>query len=112
MLSAFVVMIPDMNEAAKQGRNVFFWAMDQRVPAGLKEGLYIAVFISQLLCGLATVTSASRMLFAFSRDGGLPFSRTLAGVSPKYRTPVAALWAGATAAWARTEGGRVGQEWV
>lgn len=99
MLSAFVVMIPDMDEAAKQGWNVFFWAMDQRVPAGLKEGLYIAVFISQLLCGLATVTSASRMIFAFSRDGGLPFSKALARVSPKYRTPVAAIWAGAIAAW-------------
>ena len=31
------------------------------------------IFIAQFLCGLATVTSASRMIFAFSRDGGLPF---------------------------------------
>ncbi|MEO6300952.1 MAG: amino acid permease, partial [Paracoccaceae bacterium] len=47
----------------------------------------------QLLCGLATVTSASRMLFAFSRDGGMPIGSTaLASVSPKYRTPVTAIW--------------------
>ena len=98
MLCAFVLMIPDMDEAAKQGWNVFFWAMDQRVPAGVKETLYVAIFISQLLCGLATVTSASRMIFAFSRDGGLPFSKTLAKVSPKLRTPVAAIWTGATLA--------------
>ena len=50
------------------------------------------VFIAQLLCGLATVTSASRMIFAFSRDGGLPGSAALAKVSPTYRTPVAAIW--------------------
>ncbi|MGV8998381.1 MAG: amino acid permease [Parvibaculaceae bacterium] len=99
MLCSFVLMIPDMNEAAKQGWNVFFWAMDANVPSGIKEALYIAIFISQLLCGLATVTSASRMIFAFSRDGGLPFSKTLAKVSAKYRTPVAAIWAGATLAW-------------
>src|SRR6185437_7126473 len=92
MLSAFVLMIPDMNEAAKQGWNVFFWAMDQRVPGGIKEALFIAIFVSQLLCGLATVTSASRMIFAFARDGGLPFSKTLATVSVKYRTPVASIW--------------------
>ncbi|HEX7775465.1 MAG TPA: amino acid permease [Parvibaculum sp.] len=99
MLCAFVLMIPDMDEAAKQGWNVFFWAMDARVPAGLKEVLYVAIFISQLLCGLATVTSASRMIFAFSRDGGLPFSKALAKVSPKRRTPVVAIWTAATLAW-------------
>ncbi|HVZ04991.1 amino acid permease [Hyphomicrobium sp.] len=99
MLSAFVLMIPNMDEAAKQGWNVFFWAMDQRVPGGIKEALYIAIFISQLLCGLATVTSASRMIFAFARDGGLPASKALSRVSPKYRTPVTAIWTGAIAAW-------------
>ncbi len=99
MLCSFVMMIPDMDEAAKQGWNVFFWAMDARVPAGIKEVLYVAIFISQLLCGLATVTSASRMIFAFSRDGGLPFSKLLAKVSPKRRTPVVAIWTGATLAF-------------
>jgi amino acid transporter len=99
MLCSFVLMLPNMDDAAKQGWNVFFWAMDARVPGGLKEALYFAIFISQLLCGLATVTSASRMIFAFSRDGGLPFSKALARVSLKYRTPVAAIWTGATLAW-------------
>ncbi len=56
--------------------------------------LYLAIFVSQWLCGLATVTSVSRMIFAFSRDGGLPASKALAKVSPKYRTPVAAIWTG------------------
>ena len=92
MLCAFVLMIPDMGEAAKQGWNVFFWAMDTNVNPVVKEILYIAIFVCQLLCGLATVTSASRMIFAFSRDGGLPASKALATVSVKYRTPIAAIW--------------------
>jgi amino acid transporter len=55
--------------------------------------LYLGILIAQLLCGLATVTSASRMLFAFSRDGGMPVgSKALATVSAKYRTPVNAIW--------------------
>ncbi len=98
MLCSFVLMIPDMGQAALQGWNVFFWAMDAQVGYGIKETLYIAIFISQFLCGLATVTSVSRMIFAFSRDGGLPFSKALAKVSPKYLTPVAAIWTGATLA--------------
>jgi len=51
-------------------------------------------FPAQVLCGLATVTSLSRMMYAFSRDGGLPFSRSLARVSPRHRTPNASIWAG------------------
>ena len=93
MLCAFVLMLPSMDEAAKQGWNVFFWGMDAQVNPTVKLLLYIAIFISQWLCGLATVTSASRMLFAFSRDGGIPgASKMLATVSPQYRTPVASIW--------------------
>ncbi|MGD9914093.1 MAG: amino acid permease [Rhizobiaceae bacterium] len=93
-LASFVLMIPDMDEAAKQGWNVFFWAFDQQVNPTLKYIIYIVVFVAQLLCGLATVTSVSRMIFAFSRDGGLPASGALAKVSPRFRTPVAAIWTG------------------
>ena len=94
MLCAFVLMIPNMADAAKQGWNVFFWAMDTQMPVLLKDVLYVAIFLSQFLCGLATVTSVSRMIFAFSRDGGLPASRALAKVNQRFRTPVAAIWTG------------------
>ena len=94
-LAAFLLMIPDMDEAARQGWNVFFWAMGQRVPAPVREILYALIFLSQALCGLATVTSTSRMIYAFSRDGGLPASGLMARVSPRHRTPNAAIWTGA-----------------
>ena len=68
---------------------------DATVKPGIKEFVYLVVFLAQLLCGLATVTSASRMIFAFARDGGLPGSKALSKVSPKYRTPVAAIWTAA-----------------
>ena len=94
MLCAFVLMLPNMDDAAKQGWNVFFWAMDSQVNPIVKDILYLAILVSQWLCGLATVTSVSRMIFAFSRDGGLPASKALSKVSPQYRTPVAAIWTG------------------
>lgn len=93
MICAIILAIPDMDAAAAQGWGVFFGTMDAILPAGLKMTLYFFILITQLLCGLATVTSASRMLFAFSRDDGVPgFSKPLATVSPKYRTPVNAIW--------------------
>lgn len=98
MLCSFVLMLPSMDAAAAQGWNVFFWAMGEQVNPVVKNILYFLIFISQFLCGLATVTSVSRMIFAFARDKGLPGSSLLSKVSPQYRTPVAAIWTGATLA--------------
>ncbi len=93
MICAITLAIPDMAVAAGQGWGMFFATMDAIMPKGLTTVLYLGILIAQLLCGLATVTSASRMLFAFSRDDGVPgVSRMLASVSPKYRTPVNAIW--------------------
>jgi amino acid transporter len=48
--------------------------------AGFKAVLLICT-VGQLFCGLACLTSASRMCFAFSRDRGMPGSRHLAKVN-------------------------------
>ncbi len=96
MLCAIVLAIPDLAAGAKQGWAVFFETMNAVLPSWLKTLLYLAILVAQFLCGLATVTSASRMLFAFSRDGGMPAgSNALATVSPRYRTPVNAIWTAA-----------------
>src|SRR5258706_2447622 len=87
-------MISNMDDAAREGWNVFFWAIDQQVPGMLRAVTYAVIFLAQVLCGLATVTSLSPMMFSFSRDGGLPFSRALARVSPRHRSPNASIWAG------------------
>lgn len=50
-------------------------------------------------CGLASVTSNSRMLFAFARDGGTPGARHLAKVSAKYSSPHVAVWISAVGAF-------------
>ena len=93
MICAITLAIPDMATAAGQGWGMFYATMDAILPSGIKNVMYLGILIAQLLCGLATVTSASRMLFAFSRDDGMPVgSKALASVSPKYRTPVNAIW--------------------
>ena len=98
MLCAFVIAIPDMDKAAASGGGVFFGTMDAVLPAGLKAVLYWAITASQFLCGLATVTSASRMVFAFARDGGLPASNALKTVHATLKSPVAAIWTACTIA--------------
>lgn len=48
--------------------------------------------IAQFFCGMACVTSSSRMSFAFSRDNALPGSRLWAQVNPKTGTPTNSIW--------------------
>ena len=42
------------------------------------------------------------MMYAFARDGGLPGSRALKRVSPRWKTPVAAIWTTVALAFAST----------
>jgi amino acid transporter len=54
--------------------------------------LLLVVIVAQLFCANAGLASASRMVFAFSRDGALPFSKTWRRLSPRTKTPVPAVW--------------------
>jgi amino acid transporter len=92
MVIAFVLAIPDMATAAAQGTGSFFGMMDAVLPKGLRIALYVGISLAQYLCGLATVTSSSRMTYAFARDGGLPFSARLKSISPVHRTPAVSIW--------------------
>ncbi|MGW0332265.1 amino acid permease [Streptomyces sp. NPDC003011] len=56
------------------------------------KALLLVVIVAQLFCANAGLASASRMVFAFSRDGALPFSSTWRRLSARTKTPVAAVW--------------------
>lgn len=101
MICSFVLAMPDTTEGAKQGGSVIFWTINgSAMPAVLKDVLYIGIVAANYLCALAGLTSFSRMLFAFARDGGLP--KALAKVSPRFRTPTMAVWVGAVLAFVST----------
>jgi amino acid transporter len=61
--------------------------------------LSAAIAIAMAFCGLSSVASAGRMLFAFSRDDGLPGATWLKKVSHRYRTPANSLIAMVVVSW-------------
>jgi amino acid transporter len=61
--------------------------------------LSAGIAIAMAFCGLSSVASAGRMLFAFSRDDGLPGSGWLKKVSHRYRTPANSLTAIVIVSW-------------
>ena len=94
LILAMIMAMPDVKAAAATGwssfNNLFIAVI---LPSFIGKILLVGVLVSNFLCALAAVTSTSRMVYAFARDDGLPFSGLLKSVSPKYRTPVAAIWA-------------------
>ncbi|MFC7219616.1 amino acid permease [Streptomyces polyrhachis] len=66
--------------------------------ASTGKAMLLVIIGAQLFCGMASVTANSRMIYAFSRDGALPFSRLWRQVSPRTRTPVNAVWLAALGA--------------
>jgi amino acid transporter len=65
----------------------------------LGDVLAAGIAIAMAFCGLSSVASAGRMLFAFSRDDGVPGSGWLKKVSHRYRTPANALIAIVVISW-------------
>ncbi len=67
------------------------YILQENLPAGLAGIFGGAIAIAMSFCGLSSIASAGRMLYAFARDDGMPGSGWLKKVSHKYRTPANAL---------------------
>ncbi|KAF9962406.1 hypothetical protein BGZ72_006228 [Mortierella alpina] len=62
--------------------------------AGKKGGsvLIFLIVFAGFLCGIATVAANSRMLYAFARDGGLPFSPFWTVLNKRTQMPLRLVW--------------------
>lgn len=93
LAGALVLSIQNPAQAAGAGANISYNILGGlAVPAPYKDALLIAIVLANFLCALAGVTSTSRMIYAFSRDGGLPGHQYLKQVDHRHRSPVAAIW--------------------
>ena len=103
-VAAYVLVMPSVEEAATTGWGAagaatgafsYMWNASL-MPQWLKVFLAVGLVAVNYMCALAGMTSCSRMMYAFSRDDGIPgFSKTLAQVSTQYRTPTYAIWTSA-----------------
>jgi amino acid transporter len=93
LLMAVTWCIPrgDVAAACKDAYPVLFIAYEN-LPSSLGHVIAIVIGGAMWLCGCASITSMSRMWYAFARDDGMPGSRFLKRVSTHYRIPVVATW--------------------
>jgi amino acid transporter len=98
-VAAYVLTMPSIEEGGAAGWGSFFYMWGaSRMPSWLSIFLAAGMVVSNYLCALAGLTSTSRMMYAFARDGGLPASGALSHVSTTYRTPTYAIWTSAALA--------------
>ena len=90
VLMAFTFNIPDIAATAADPYPVLYIAY-QGLTTFLANVVAVIVFGGMWLCGLSSITSMSRMWFAFGRDGGMPFSHLFYEIHPTLRTPVKSI---------------------
>jgi urea carboxylase system permease len=64
------------------------YVLTSRLGTTVGKIFLVDVTVAICVCTLAIQTAASRMIFSMSRDGALPFSRSLAKVNPVTGTPI------------------------
>jgi amino acid transporter len=97
MLLAVTLSIGSL-DAALGADNPFIFVLRSALGPVVGNLLVGIAMVAMWFCGLSSVTSNSRMLYAFARDGGLPASKQLAKVSPRYKSPAKAIWVSAAMA--------------
>ncbi|KJA24697.1 hypothetical protein HYPSUDRAFT_214332 [Hypholoma sublateritium FD-334 SS-4] len=58
--------------------------------------LMVIIIVAMYFCGTFSITSNSRMMYAFARDGGIPGHKFLAKVSPQWKSPIRTVWLACT----------------
>jgi amino acid transporter len=96
LVVAVLLAMPSVDEGAAKGWSVFYYTLDASgMPTILKQFVSVGIVVSNYLCALAGMTSLSRMMYAFARDGGIPgCSGWLRQVSRQHRTPGPAILVG------------------
>ena len=92
------VLDPRLREPRSPRRRRRCRSSSTRSARGTAKLLLLIVIGAMLFCGLANMTSNTRQIFAFSRDGAMPGSRWWHSVSLRTRTPVKAVWLAAACA--------------
>lgn len=100
LLVAVTFAVPDVKGTLEAGGNAVPYIWSTALGSSWAEFLLLIACVAQFFCGAASVTAASRMMFAFSRDGAVPGRNVWRKVSRRHRVPVNAVSAIVVLSWA------------
>jgi amino acid transporter len=86
------LLSPDNDAGGYAIAEVFYLAFKSRYGSGVGGIVCLGIVaVAIYFCGMSSVTSNSRMAYAFSRDGAMPFSSVWHRVN-KQEVPINAVW--------------------
>ncbi len=90
LLMGLVAAIPDLDKTMG-ATNAVLYILTTRLGESIGTGLFIIAVVAQFFCGTASITSNSRMIYAFARDNGLPFSNLWHKINKERHVPSNAI---------------------
>ena len=93
LLVAVTFVVPNDKDATAAGTYVITYIWETSMSRKWAEFLLFIAVIAQTFCTIASATSASRMMFAFSRDRAVPGHQLWKRVSKVDRIPIFTVWA-------------------
>jgi amino acid transporter len=93
LLVAVTFAVPDDKGALAAGTYIVTYIWQTSMSTHWAEILLFVAIVAQVFCTIASTTSASRMMFAFSRDGAVPGHQLWKRVSKADRIPIYTVWA-------------------
>lgn len=77
LLMGLLAAAPDLgtSKIAATFINPVIYILESRLGFILGTLFFAVIVVAQLFCGMSSITTNSRMIYAFSRDGAVPFSR-------------------------------------
>lgn len=89
MLLILTLHVPDIAATVDPANTpAVLYLMYANLPQAAAHLVAVIIGVAMWLCGLSSITSMSRMWFAFARDGGMPGHRLISRIHPQWRTPV------------------------
>lgn len=98
LLLAITFAIPDVQGTLDAGVDAIPYILTTALNEQWTAFLLFIIVVGQFFCGTSSLQAASRMMFAFSRDGAIPGSRIWRKVSPN-RSPINAVIAVGVLSW-------------
>ena len=93
LLVAVTFVVPNDSAASAAGTYIVTYIWQTSMSTRWAEVLLFIAVVAQVFCTIASTTSASRMMVAFSRDRAVPGHQWWRKVSKRDRIPVNTVWA-------------------
>ena len=89
LIMVFLISTEDLS-ASKTMENPLVFILESKLGFTFSSIIGLIVILSIFACGVASMATATRLMYSMARDNMLPFSGWLKKVNPRYKTPQAA----------------------